>query len=211
MQAVGNCRQDNYDVVIPNYFDKEDFEFCDDKEDYFLYLGRVYSGKGVDIAIDATQRAGVKLVIAGQKEEGYKLPDHVEYVGYADVPTRKRLMSKAKASFVPSQYVEPFGGVQVENLLSGTPTITSDWGSFTENNIHGVTGFRCRTMGDYVEAINSIDSIEPYDCRTFGENFTLEKVAPMYEKYFADVMDVYTGEGWYSESNGLLANYKQYL
>jgi hypothetical protein len=66
-------------------------------------------------------------------------------------------------------------------------------------------------MGDYVEAINSIESIEPYDCRTFGENFTLEKVAPMYEKYFADVMDVYTGEGWYSKSNGLLANYKQYL
>jgi hypothetical protein len=53
--------------------------------------------------------------------------------------------------------------------------------------------------------------IEPRDCRTFGENFTLEKVAPMYEKYFADVMDVYTREGWYAKSNGLLANYKQYL
>jgi glycosyltransferase involved in cell wall biosynthesis len=211
MQAVGNCQQDNYAVVIPNYFDKEDFEFCDKKEDYFLYLGRVYSGKGVDIAIEATQRAGVKLVIAGQKEEGYQLPDHVEYVGYADVPTRKRLMAKAKASFIPSQYVEPFGGVQVENLLSGTPTITSDWGSFTENNLHGITGFRCRTMGDYVEAIKNIDRISPYDCHQFGKNFILENVAPMYEKYFADVMDVYTGDGWYSESNGLLANYKQYL
>jgi glycosyltransferase involved in cell wall biosynthesis len=210
MQAVGNCQQDNYAVVIPNYFDKEDFDFCDQKEDYFLYLGRVYSGKGVDIAIEATYRAGVKLVIAGQKEEGYKLPDHVTYVGYADVPTRKKLMAKAKASFLPSQYVEPFGGVQIENLLSGTPTITTDWGSFTENNLHGITGFRCRTMGDYVDAIKNIDQISPYDCHRFGRNFTLERVAPMYEKYFSDVMDVYTGDGWYAKGNDIEAMNRYY-
>ena len=210
LKNVGNCNQDWYDVVIPNYFDVDDFDYCDQKEDYFLYLGRVYSGKGVEVAIQATQKAGKKLVIAGQKEDGYKLPDHVEYVGYADVPTRKKLMAKAKASFLASMYVEPFGGVQIENLLSGTPTITTDWGSFAENNIHGKTGYRCRTMGDFVDAINNIDKIKPYDCRMFGENFSLEKVALMYEKYFEDVLDVYTGKGWYAEGNGLHALEKYY-
>jgi glycosyltransferase involved in cell wall biosynthesis len=203
LSAVGSCKQDWYDVVIPNYFDAEDFDFVSNKEDYFLYLGRVYSGKGVDVAIQATERAGVKLVIAGQKEEGYKLPDHVEYVGYADVATRKKLMAGAKASFLPSMYVEPFGGVQIENLLSGTPTITTDWGSFAENNLHGITGYRCRTMGDFVDAVANCDQINPYDCRKFGENFTLENVAPMYEKYFEDVLDIYTGEGWYAKGNGI--------
>lgn len=210
LKNVGNCNQDWYEVVIPNYFDVDDFDYCDQKEDYFLYLGRVYSGKGVEVAIQATQIAGKKLVIAGQKEDGYKLPDHVEYVGYADVPTRKKLMAKAKASFLASMYVEPFGGVQVENLLSGTPTITTDWGSFAENNIHGKTGYRCRTMGDFVDAINNIDQIKPYDCRMFGENFSLEKVALMYEKYFEDVLDVYNGKGWYAEGNGLHALEKYY-
>jgi glycosyltransferase involved in cell wall biosynthesis len=210
LKNVGQCNQDWYDVVIPNYFDVEDFQYNDKKEDYFLYLGRVYSGKGVDVAIQATERAGVKLVIAGQKEEGYELPKHVEYVGYADVPTRKKLMANAKASFLPSMYVEPFGGVQVENLLSGTPTITTDWGSFAENNLHGITGFRCRTMGDFVDAIHNADVIKPENCKAFGENFSLENVAPMYEKYFQDVLNVYTGEGWYAKGSDIYSLYKHY-
>ncbi len=212
MESVGTCRQDWYDVVIPNYFDLEDFEYSDQKEDYFLYLGRVYNGKGVDIAIQATKIAGVKLVIAGQKEEGYELPKHVEYVGYADTNKRKQLMSKARASFLPSMYVEPFGGVQIENLLSGTPTITTDWGSFAENNLHGITGYRCRTMGDFVQSINSIDKIKSNKCRKWGENFSLEKIGKMYEKYFQDVLNVYTGKGWYEETKvqNLNALYKKY-
>jgi glycosyltransferase involved in cell wall biosynthesis len=200
LKNVGTCNQSWYDTVIPNYFDLNDFTYQEKKEDYFLYLGRVYNGKGVHIAIEATQRAGVKLVIAGQKEEGYNLPSHVEYVGYADVEKRKKLMAGAKASFLPSMYVEPFGGVQIENLLSGTPTITTDWGAFAENNLHGITGWRCRTMSDFIEAIHRIDEIKPAACRKWGENFSLERVGDMYDKYFTDVMNVYTGQGWYERN-----------
>lgn len=214
LQNVGSCRQDWYEVVIPNYFDPEDFIYRgnEEKEDYFLYLGRVYDGKGVNVAIEATKLAGVRLVIAGQKEEGYKLPDHVEYIGYADIEKRKDLMSKARGSILASMYVEPFGGVQIENLFSGTPTITTDWGSFAENNIHGVTGYRCRTMGDFVDAIRAIEvgKIASIDCQNWAQNFTLERVGKMYEKYFSDVLDVHTGHGWYAEGNGLDALHKTY-
>ena len=201
LNAVGSCQQDWYDVVIPNYFDPDDFIYKKDKSDYFLYLGRVYDGKGVNVAIQACERAGVKLVIAGQKEEGYEIPKNVEYLGYADTNLRKRLMSNAKGSILSSMYIEPFGGVQIENLFSGTPTITTDWGSFSENNLHGITGFRCRTMNDFVEAIKNIDSIDPMNCRKWAENFAIDKVAKMYEKYFTDVLNIYNGNGWYAMSN----------
>ena len=206
LDAVGTCKQDWYDVVIPNYFDPDDFEYKNSKENYFLYLGRVYDGKGVNIAIQACQRANVKLIVAGQKEDSYEFPDGVTYVGYADTNLRKKLMSNAKGSILASMYVEPFGGVQIENLFCGTPTITTDWGSFSENNLHGLTGFRCRTMNDFVEAIKNIDSIDPANCRKWAENFSLDRVAKMYEKYFQDVLNIYTGEGWYTPSDSSSLN-----
>jgi|TARA_R110000822_G_scaffold1083_5_gene4946 glycosyltransferase involved in cell wall biosynthesis len=205
LDSVGTCNQKWYDVVIPNYFDLDEFKYSDKKEDYFLFVGRVYDGKGLNIAIQATEAIGAKLKVAGQlsdhyADSNYKWPAHVEFVGYAGLNKRKELMKGAIASFLPSMYVEPFGGVQIENLLSGTPVITTDWGAFSENNIEGVTGYRCRTFEDFVSAATNCKNgkIKSIDCRNHGETFSLENIAPKYEKFFSRVTDIYGGKGWYT-------------
>ena len=199
---VGSCNQGWYDVVIPNYFDPDDFTFKDVKQDYFLFLGRVYEGKGIHIVNQIAEKLPhINVIVAGQNPDNIKFPDNVLFAGYADTETRRELMANAKGAFVPSQYVEPFGGVQVELLMSGTPTITTDWGSFAENNIHGVTGYRCRTFEQFIWATENIENIKPKDCRTWAENYTLDKVAPMYEEYFQSILNIHTGNGWYEPND----------
>jgi glycosyltransferase involved in cell wall biosynthesis len=117
---------DWYDAVIPNYFDAADFQFSTDKDDYFLFLGRVYTGKGVHIAIEIAERLGRRLIIAGPGAR----PDGGEFVGVVGEDRRRELLAHAKAVIAPSMFLEPFCGVVTEAHFSGTPTITSDWGAF---------------------------------------------------------------------------------
>jgi len=191
--------QNWYSRVIPNYFDAEDFDYSATKQDYVLFLGRVSELKGISTCIRATEAAGVRLIIAGQgriADCGWTAtPAHVTELGYADRELRRKLMRDARALIIATTYLEPFGGVVVEALLSGTPIITPHFGAFAEIQT-GHTGFLCHTLRDYVEAIRNTDQIRPEDCRRRGEDYLLDRVAPQFERWFADIREMYTGKGW---------------
>ena len=198
-ERVAQCSDMNVwskEAVIPNYFSISDFVDdvvpAKDRGDYFLFVGRIGTAKGVQYAIQMTERLGIRLLIAGQNaEEGLKEvqmfppPKHVEVIGHVDAEKRKTLMANAKAVVCMSMFAEPFCGVHVEAMMSGTPVITADWGAFTEINIHGVTGFRCRTLDQMIEAGRRIHEIDPMACRTWAmDNFSNDRVAEMYEAFF---------------------------
>lgn len=191
-----------YDAVIPNYFDSEDFEFNDNPKDYFLFVGRIIDSKGIGVAVDVTKRIGAKLLVAGQGDLASivgSIPDHVEVIGYVEPKQRCELMKNAKALLAPTYFNEPFGGVMVESLYCGTPVITTDWGGFAENNLHGVTGYRCRTIEQFEWACKNIDKINRKACYDWANNnFSLERIGLMYEEYFETLSKVYNGSGFYS-------------
>lgn len=196
-----------YDAVIPNYFNIDDFPFNDKKQDYLLYFGRIISRKGVQVASDVAKATGNKLYVVGQDsldnpDEGLYLGEekHIVYHPAVGAEERAQLLSNAKAVIMPTYYLEPFGGVNVEAQLCGTPVITTDWGAFPETVLHGVTGYRCRVFEEFCWAVNNIDKISYKSCREWAENnYSMERVGKMYEEYFQRLNRLFRN-GWYEEN-----------
>lgn len=182
-----------YDAVIPNYYNPADFPEGDGSGP-FLFMGRLINRKGVAIAADVCERLGEELLIAG---DGPEPPSYGTRLGVVDHARRAELMGSAKALFAPTLYVEPFGGVVAEAMLCGTPVITTDWGAFSETVIDGVTGFRCRTLAEFMEAASEAPKLNRAVIRRHAmHRFTYDAVAPMYERHFARLAALW-GDGWY--------------
>ncbi len=222
----GTLHDDNgrfFDTVIPNYFDPKDFPFRTKKDDYYLFVGRMIARKGVDMAAEVTRRIGAKLVLVGQgveKIEGNKIiskevtlqGDHLLHLGYADIKKRGELMSRAKAVFACSYYIEPFGGASIEPMFCGTPVITTDWGAFPENIIHGEVGYRTRTLGEAIWATQNLDKLKSARAiRKYAiDNFSLERVKYLYQAYFEQIYTLWDENGWYSPWHKGVSKYKRY-
>lgn len=182
-----------WDTVIPGYLDPDQFPFSAEKDDYYLFIGRLIDRKGYRIAADVCFDLGKKLVVAGQGNP----PLGCEYVGVVGPEERGRLMSRAKAVFVPTIYIEPFGNVNVEAQACGTPVITTDWGAFTETVIQGVTGFRCRTFGEFKRAALAVEKLDPHLIRSRAvADYSLETIGKKYEDYFSRLLHLWS-RGWY--------------
>jgi glycosyltransferase involved in cell wall biosynthesis len=187
-----------YDTVIPNYYDIAEFPFTPDGEvdDYYLFIGRLVDRKGYRIAQEVCEKLGKRLILAGQGEfSGYG-----QHVGVVNVEWRGKLMSHARGVFVPTTYMEPFGGVHAEALLCGTPVITTNFGVFTETVTNGVNGYRCDTFQDFVNAVKLLDTgnmNRQAIRRAARKRFGTETVKHLYQAYF-DRLYALWGDGWYS-------------
>lgn len=182
-----------FDAVIPYGEDPNNFKYNENKKDYFLMFGRVCPEKGLHIAIQATEAAGVDLIIAGPgnlSDYGYSsTPKHVTCVGVCNSDQRKALMSDAKGLIGATYYLEPFGNMIIESYFSGTPVITTDWGAFTETVVNGVTGYRCREFSEFVDAIKNIDSISNKTCYDYAmKNYSYDVVYDKHDKYLQRVL-----------------------
>jgi glycosyltransferase involved in cell wall biosynthesis len=199
LKAVGSAGNISfYDVVIPNYFEPDDFTFSREKAGYVLFMGRIGDGKGANLIAQLKEAHPFELIMAGPGTPECLAPIlRPDYIGFADYDKRRQLMAKARALLVPSMYVEPFGGVSIEAMFSGTPVISTDWGAFTENNLHGITGYRCRTLEQFIWALDNIHHIDPGACREWAtRNFSCDRVAEMYDSFFHSIMDVHGKGGW---------------
>jgi glycosyltransferase involved in cell wall biosynthesis len=149
--------------IVPNGIDPEMFDkiTCDatflgkytlDKESFVLYIGRLYSLKGIQYLIRAFQNLKkeyrkLKLVIAGTGDfEPYlrKIAEDskdILFVGYVgSMMFKKLLYENCLAVVVPSIY-ETFPMVVLEAMVCSKPVIASNTGGIPIMVKHGENGF----------------------------------------------------------------------
>lgn len=185
-----------FDTVIPNSFDPDDYEVRAVKDDYLLFLGRMTSRKGLDVVTELAKHH--RVVTAGQGDE--RAPG-AEHVGVVRGDDKKKLLAGAQALLCPTVYVEPFGGVAVEAMMSGTPVLSSPWGAFSETVRHGDNGYRCSTLREWLDAVEAVrakhDGWRHKLAVTARHRYSTGVVAQQYDTWLRKLASLYH-EGWYS-------------
>lgn len=187
MYGESSCPRFTDHVIRPGFY-FEDFCYEERKENYLLFLGRMIDNKGIAIAQNLSKAFSIPIKFVGPQNLKNNLKKDnplAEYIHTVSNHERKKLLANAKALIMPSLYSEPCGWAMLEAFISGTPVLSTDWGGLAEYNIHGQTGFRCRSLNEFYHALGIIDNIKPSFCREYAEeNFTISLVARMYENYF---------------------------
>ncbi|MCI0744679.1 MAG: glycosyltransferase family 4 protein [Verrucomicrobia subdivision 3 bacterium] len=147
-------------AIIQHGLDVSEFPYCDEPEDYVLYLGRFASGKGPLHAINAARELGVRLILAGPANEYFRECIRprvdgklVEYVGMVSGQQKLILLGRARALLYPIRFPEAFGLVLIEAMLCGTPCVAMRLGAVPEIVDDAVTGHTASDATEFITAI----------------------------------------------------------
>jgi len=182
--------------MVPNPIRVEDWPFCDDKDQYLLWVGRFDPVKGAHRAITVARQAGLPLVLAGPVQPGQEpyfhreIEQHIDgemvrYVGEVGGAVRKELFARAKAFLMPIRWAEPFGLVMIEALVCGTPVLAFPEGAVGEIVIDGENGFQVPDERQMTAAIARLDQIDPRRCReSVASRYDAPIIAERYEAVY---------------------------
>lgn len=173
-----------FDTVIPHFVDPAEYWVSTEREDYALFLGRDAPDKGVGIAREVCARAGV--------------PFRAVHGGVWGAE-KTELLARARVVLMPTVYVEPFGYVAVEAQMCGVPVVTTDWGAFAETVEQGRTGFRCRTLAEFVAAVRRAPALAAGPIRRRAVRlYSVQAVTPAYLNYLEFVWNTHEHGGYYA-------------
>lgn len=127
------------EIIYPSFVSVDDY-WTDgtDRDEFYLYLGRLADAKGVRQIVTAFNELGLPLRVAGkgplQEDLTALAADNVEMLGYVSETEKRELLANCRG-VINNTIAEPFGIVTVEALASGAPVIGADVG----NNPHLIT------------------------------------------------------------------------
>lgn len=128
--------------VIAPPVDVDEFHVADAVEDYYLMTGRHVGYKRIDLAIEACERLGRRLIITGTGPDTESLKrragKNTLFVGQCSFAELKTYYAKARAFLMPGE--EDFGIAPVEAMASGRPVLAFACGGALDTVIDGLSG-----------------------------------------------------------------------
>jgi glycosyltransferase involved in cell wall biosynthesis len=187
----------NYEWVVPNYYDLDDWEPNYEPGQYLAFLGRITPLKGIDTIKAIADHSPWPIVLHGQGDPAPWAHPNIDYRGPIAGTARSDFLRNARALLAPTVFTEPFCGMAVEAMLCGTPVVAVDYGAMTETVIEGVSGYRCHTLQDWIDGIRAAGTLDRRIIATIArEKWSLESCGKRYNKIFQQLHDLYRG-GWY--------------
>jgi len=188
----------NYEWVVPNYYDLDDWEPNTNKPgEYLAFLGRITQLKGIDTIKAIADYSPWPIVLHGQGDQTPWSHPNIEYRGPISGRDRSDFLRNARALLAPTVFTEPFCGMSVEAMLCGTPIISVNYGAMTETVTEGVMGYRCHTLQDWLDAIDAVGDLDRSVIADIARSrWSLEACGKRYDKIFKQLDDL-NRKGWY--------------
>lgn len=194
------CPELNYIGTVYNAIDVTSWPFSGEKQDYYVFIGRMSHLKGADLAAEVARRADVKLIMAGKIDSCDRAffdervacqvdGEQIVFKGEVSPEEKRELLAGAKGFIFPLQWAEPFGLVMIESMVSGTPVIAFPYGSVPELIIDGKTGFLVNNLDEMVEKVKKLEALDAAECRRHVESrFGVKRMTTNYLKLYESVI-----------------------
>jgi glycosyltransferase involved in cell wall biosynthesis len=171
------------------------------RENYALAVGRICPEKGFHLAVDAAEKAGVPLWVAGRV---FPYADHERYfreellprlraphrfLGPVGFARKLKLLSRARCLLVPSLVPETGSLAAMEALACGTPAITFHLGAPAAYVEHGRTGYVVQDVNEMAAAIGKCGESGRVECRARARSrFSADRMVSQYIELYTRVL-----------------------
>ncbi len=188
--------------LIPHGLDLADYPFQAAKEDFLLFLGRIYPDKGLHTAIRLARETGVRLLIAGPVFEPDRpyFDGHIRdlidgkqivYLGPADHARKVDLLKRGKALVLPLEVDETFGLAMLEAMACGTPVLAYARGAVPEVVVHGETGLVVDNYAQLQDGFKRLAGLDPGRCRAHvAQYFSRDAMVAAYLRLYEEMCQV---------------------
>jgi glycosyltransferase involved in cell wall biosynthesis len=178
-ERISRIYHRNSDVIYPPV-STDQFTVAEKDDGYYLVVSALVPYKRVDLAIEAFNKYGEKLLVVGSGPEHEKLEKrankNIEFLGWQSDENLVKLYAGCRALIFPG--VEDFGIVPLEAMASGKPVVAYAKGGALETVVgdgDSPTGifFHVQNVDALVDAVRSVSRMkfDPYAIRRHTGKF----------------------------------------